>query len=172
MQPVKPGRLTQVQKNCLHITGLFGNRTVFLVLNVHALVNASTTFLQMSLYGHIIWIWLNSECQMCFAHVIMTYKTNNSQLYIRMMSCLLIRWHANISPLMTVCQKTRTLYTSPYVPLPTLWMSSKSCWGFLLWISPLGRGKISMVARSKRHLVTFSWLWWNLMLLWRSSGPE
>lgn len=50
-----------------------------------------------------------------------------------------------------------TLYTSPYVPLPTLWMSSKSCWGFLLWISLLGRVKISMVPWP-RDAFTFIWI--------------
>lgn len=58
-----------------------------------------------------------------------------------------------------------TLYTSPYVPLPTLWMSSKSCWGFLLWISLLGRVKISMVPWP-RDAFTFiwtdqRWCWWS-----------
>lgn len=43
---------------------------------------------------------------MRFAHVIMTCKTSNSQLYIGMMSCLLMGWHVNISPALTVCEKT------------------------------------------------------------------
>lgn len=60
---------------------------------------------------------------------------------------------------------TLTLYTSPYVPLPTLWMSSKSCWGFLLWISALGRGKMSMVAPFGPYFTSsgFDWLWRRLV---------
>lgn len=78
------------------------------------------------------------------------------------MALLVMWWKATTSP-----QPVRgcgnplwlhcTLYTSPYVPLPTLWISSKSCWGFLLWISGLGRGKISILAWTKRSF-TFSWL--------------
>lgn len=40
-------------------------------------------------------------------------------------------------------------------------MSSKSCWGFLLWISALGRGKMSMMAPFGPYFTFsgFDWLW-------------
>lgn len=111
----------------------------------------------------------NSFCQMCWPHVIMTYKTNITLPSINLISHVMVNQGISSSN-DRLWELHCTLYTSPYVPLPTLWMSSKSCWGFLLWISPLGRGKISMVAWTRR---SFTFSEWNLVVVvvaWWSEG--